>query len=438
MRAGRFLTVVVLNVSLVLPAPAQIPPPPPPSQSPGPAGAPPPAGAPAPSAKTFSQPELEQLLAPVALYPDALLAQVLMASTYPLEIVQADRWVKANPKLKGKALEDALQKQPWDPSVKSLAVFPEVLAMMSEKIDWTQKLGDAFLAQQKEVMATAQALRTKAVEQGNLKDSKEQKVITEKTESTTIIKIEPTNPEVVYVPTYNPTVVYGAWPYPAYPPYYYYPPGYVAGGMLFSFTVGAIVGGALWGNCNWGRGDVNVNVNRYNNFNRTNIQNSNWKHSSQHRGAVPYRDKGVAQQYGRGQSANAASREQFRGRADAGRASIQRGEVAGDFGGRGDAGARRDAGGGLGDAGGRSEGGGSRDIGGGRDSGGMRNTSALDTGRSSQTHDFSNRGSSSLNSARSSGNFGGGSHAGGGGFSGGARGGGGGGGGGGRGGGGRR
>ena len=158
-------------------------------------------------------------MAPIALYPDSLFAQVLMAATYPLDIVMADRWVKANPGIKDKALEDALQKQQWDPAVKSIVVFPQVLTMMSEKLDWTQKLGDAFLAQEKDVMATAQALRAKAASEGNLKDSKEQKVITEKVESTTIIKIEPTNPEVVYVPTYNPTVVYGAWPYPAYPPY---------------------------------------------------------------------------------------------------------------------------------------------------------------------------------------------------------------------------
>ena len=167
--------------------------------------------------------------------------------------------------------------------------------MMSEKLDWTQKLGDAFLAQQADVMATAQSLRQKAVAQGSLKDSEQQKVITTQENSTTVIKIEPTNPEVVYVPTYNPTVVYGAWPYPAYPPYYYYPPGYVAGGALLGFTAGVIVGGALWGNCNWGGGDVNINVNRYNNFNRTNISNGNWKHNGDHRGAVPYRDQGVAQ-----------------------------------------------------------------------------------------------------------------------------------------------
>ncbi|HEV8503146.1 MAG TPA: DUF3300 domain-containing protein [Casimicrobiaceae bacterium] len=397
-----------------------------------PAQAPPstPAATPATAApaatKSFSQEELDQLLAPIALYPDALLAQVLMASTYPLEIVAAERWVKANPGLKDKALEDALQSQTWDPAVKSLAVFPQVLTTMSEKLDWTQKLGDAFLAQQKEVMATAQALRAKAVAQGTLKDTKEQKVSTQVENSTTIIKIEPTNPEVVYVPTYNPTVVYGAWPYPAYPPYYWYPPGYgyyPYGGALLGFTAGVIIGGALWGNCNWGGGNVNINVNRYNNFNRTNISNGNWNHNVNHRGAVPYRDKGVAQQYGRGQSRDAASRDAFRGRADAGRQSIQRGDVSAssrDLAGR-DLGSR--------DAG-RASGAGNRSVGG-SDTRGMRSPTAFDTGRGAQARDSGNRGSSSMGSARSSGNIGGGARAGGGG---GARGGGGGG----RGGGGRR
>jgi hypothetical protein len=399
MRRMRSLFATMLCAALALPVSGQAP-----------APATTPAAAPSPSAQTFSQEELDQLVAPIALYPDALLAQVLMASTYPLEVVSAERWVKANPGLKDKALEDALQQQPWDASVKSLTVFPQVLTMMSEKIDWTQKLGDAFLAQQKDVLATAQALRSKAAAQGSLKDSKEQKVTTETENNTTVIKIEPTNPEVVYVPTYNPTVVYGAWPYPAYPPYYYYPPGYVAGGALLGFTAGIIVGGALWGNCNWGRGDVNVNVNRYNNFNRTNISNGNWNHSAQHRGAVPYRDKGVAQQYGRGQSADAASRDAFRGRADAGRESISRGDVPRDAGGN------------------RGASAGTRDFAGGRDMSGTRSPSAFDSGRSAQTRDYSNRGNSSVNSARSSGNMGGGARAGGG-----ARGGGGG-----RGGGGRR
>jgi hypothetical protein len=255
-------------------------------------------------AALFRAEELDQLVAPIALYPDSLLAQVLMASTYPLEVVSTARWVKANPKLKDQALDDALQTQTWDPSVKSLAVFPEVLTMMNEKLDWTQKLGDAFLEQHTDVMQAVQRLRSKAQAQGNLKSTQEQKVIVQPTpvsqttqeqgvmveqpaaSQTTIIRIELTNPQVVYVPTYNPTVVYGAWPYPAYPPYAYYPPGYVAATSLFSFGVGVAVGSALWGNCNWGRGDVNINVNNYNNFNRTNITSGTWEHNVDHRKGV--------------------------------------------------------------------------------------------------------------------------------------------------------
>lgn len=394
-----------------------------------PAAPPAAAPAPAPAGKAFSEQEIEQLVAPIALHPDALFSQILMASTYPLEVVEAERWIKKHSDLKGKALEDALQSQPWDPSVKSLTVFPQVLTMMSEKIDWTQKLGDAFLAQQKQVLAAAQTLRGKAAQQGNLKDTEQQRVITEQVASQTVIKIVPTNPEVVYVPTYNPTVVYGAWPYPAYPPYAYYPSGYAytPGAALFTFAAGAAVGAALWGDCNWGRGDVDVNVNRYNNFNRSNVTNRNWSHNAAHRGAVPYRDRGVAQQYGGNRtSANAAAREQYRGRADAGRGAIQRGEVtAGDIGSRGGGragatGAGRGVGdrnSGIGDRnagiGDRNSGIGDRNAGaGGRDSG-MRSSSAFDAGRGAQTRDFSSRGGSSLGAARSAGHFGGG----GGGFS---------------------
>jgi len=198
------------------------------------------AATPAAKSGTFMPEELEQMVAPIALYPDPLLAQVLMAATYPLEIVQAARWKEANSTLTGDAIATALQKEDWDPAVKSLVTFPDVLAMLDEKIDWTQKLGDAFLAQQAELMDSVQRLRAKAKAEGTLMSSKEQNVIEEKAPpppadaaapataaapaaaaaatppaQTTIIKIEPTNPEVVYVPSYNPTVVYGPWPYPA-------------------------------------------------------------------------------------------------------------------------------------------------------------------------------------------------------------------------------
>jgi Protein of unknown function (DUF3300) len=299
-------------------------------------------GAAQPQKATFKPEELEQIVAPIALYPDALLAQVFMASTYPLEIVEAARWSKEHPEVKGDAVAKEMEKQAWDPSVKSLVAFPDVLTMMNEKLDWTQKLGDAFLAQQKDVMDAVQRLRAKAKEEGNLKSSKEQTVKTEPapagSSTPQTIIIESPSPEVVYVPTYNPTVVYGAWPYPAYPPYYYYPPAYVPGAAFFSFSMGVVVGGAIWGNCNWGSSDIDIDVNRYNEFNRTEInrdRNTNvsnrgntsgkWQHNAEHRKGVGYRDSASQQKYGRSASQQGRqSREEFRGRADQGREQISR------------------------------------------------------------------------------------------------------------------
>jgi hypothetical protein len=267
-----------------------------------------------------------------------------MASTYPLEVVEAARWSKQNPKVTGKALEDAMQKQTWDASVKSLTAFPQVLEMMNDKLDMTQQLGDAFLAQQKDVMAAIQRLRAKAQNEGNLETNEQQKVIVEQapagSSEPTVIQIQPANPQVVYVPTYNPTTVYGAWPYPAYPPYSYYPPGYAFAAGAISFGVGMAVGSALWGNCNWGGGNVNINTNNYNNFNRTNISNGNWNHNVDHRKGVGYRDRATSQRYGRDTQRN-QSRDQFRGRAEQGRRDIARGS-ADSF--RGDRGAGAGAG----------------------------------------------------------------------------------------------
>jgi hypothetical protein len=350
------------------------------------------AAAPTSAAKsgTFSNEELEQMVAPIALYPDPLLAQVLMSATYPLEIVQAARWSKANPDVKGDAVAEALRAEDWDPSVKSIATFPDVLAMMDEKIDWTQKLGDAFLAQQAALMDSVQRLRARAHDEGTLMSSKEQTVTVEPAppppadaapapapapaaaaaaaappaDQTTIIKIEPADPEIVYVPTYNPTVVYGPWPYPAYPPYYYYPPMYPPGAAFFTFTAGVIVGGALWGNCGWGWGhsDVNINVNRYNNFNGAGGggvggvggvgggvggvggaggvggvggvggANPKWQHNPEHRKGAQYRDSATQERFGRNQSSDAIqSREAFRGRADQGRRDIAAGGATRDL-----------------------------------------------------------------------------------------------------------
>ena len=305
---------------------------------------------PQPQAKPFSQEQLDQLLAPVALYPDDLLTQLLMAATYPLEVVKANNWVKQNKDLKGDALTKALEKQEWDPSVKSLVNFPQLLQMMTDKLDWTQKLGDAFLAQQKDVLDTVQKLRRKAYETGNLQSGKEQTVKVEKEQDTQIIIIQQASPEIIYVPTYNPTVVYGVWWYPAYPPYplYPYPPAW-------SFAWGVAVGvawGYAWGHCNWHGGDVNININRNTNINR-NIDRGKyaqqyqgrgqqldksgagkWQHDAGHRQGVAYRDNATAQKYGQGGGRQSPSTREARGYGDrpggAGQAgSMDRGVQAG-------------------------------------------------------------------------------------------------------------
>ena len=265
---------------------------------------------------SFRPEEVDQMVAPIALYPDNLLAQVLAASTYPLEIVQAARLVQQNKELKGEKLMAAAKDKDWEPSVKAMLEFPDVLLMMNEKLEWTEKLGNAFLSQQKDVMASVQRLRKKAQESGNLKTTKEQKVIVE--EQTKVIIIQPASPEVVYVPTYNPVVVYGAWPYPAYPPYPVYPPGYVAATAAFSFAAGVAVGAAWsghggWG-CGWGNNEVNVNVSKQNNFTKNNYSNSekyqkkqngknqSWQHNPENRKGAKYPNQNTAQKYGQQRS----------------------------------------------------------------------------------------------------------------------------------------
>jgi hypothetical protein len=266
--------------------------------------------------------QLEQLVAPIALYPDSLLSQVLMASTYPLEVIQAYRWTKSNPKTKGKALEDAMQAQPWDASVKSLTAFPPVLAMLNDKLDWTQQLGNAFLAQQADVLAAVQTLRERADQTGNLKTTKQQKVTKSSSGSQSYIEIEPQDPSVVYVPTYDPNEIYGTWPYPSYPPYYWYPPGYIAGPGIW-WGSGILAGAVLWGIANWPRAELWINANRYNRWNRTNIGNGRWEHNVAHRRGVPYANRRLNDQFRRPYQGNfSAAREQFRGRADAGRAAL--------------------------------------------------------------------------------------------------------------------
>ncbi len=392
----------------------------------------------------FKPEELEQIVAPLALYPDPLVAQVLMASTYPLEVIQAARFAKSNPNLKDAALDDQLKKQNWDDSVKSLVSFPQILDMMNDQVEWMQKLGDAFLGQQPETMHAIQRLRAKAQAAGNLKSNEQQTVIVEQAEGEpipapppgqpptppqqqTIIRIEPAKPQIIYVPTYNPTIVYGVWPYPAYPPYYYYPPvypgGYFATTAAISFGVGFAVGAAMWGGCNWRRGNVNVNVNVYNNFTR-NVNRGDranriktdrggvgdrgtWRHSPENRRGAQYRDSATQQRFNRSDSAQAASREAFRGRAEQGRQDLSRGGA-----GQGAAGAARSREGGVGPAGGAQRGGGAGAAGVapgevGRQRGTAGGGRAFDgMGQGRNQGSYSQRGHSSLDSSRSTSNVG--------------------------------
>ena len=205
--------------------------------------------------------QLESLVAPIALYPDPLLAQTLAASTYPLEIVQLQQWLVKNPGLKDQALATAVAKQPWDASIQAMAGLPDVVKRLADDIQWTTDLGNAFLAQQKDVMDAVQRMRKKAQEKGNLKTNEQQIVETKVVETQSVIVIEQANPQVIYVPTYSPTVVYGPpyYPYYPYPPIYYPPPGSVAIAFGVGIAMGAWMGGAWGWGCGWGGGDVYIN-----------------------------------------------------------------------------------------------------------------------------------------------------------------------------------
>jgi hypothetical protein len=277
--------------------------------------------APAPEAQDapkIPNDQLDSLVAPIALYPDPLLSQTLVASTYPLEIIQLQQWLGRNQNLQSKALTEAVSKQPWDPSVQAMAALPDVVKRLADDIQWATDLGNAFLTQQSDVMDAVQRMRRKAQGTGALESNEQQRVETEVVESKTVIVVEQANPQVVYVPSYNPTVVYGAPVYP-YPPIYYPTTGAVIAARAISFGVGVAIGAAWggggWGwNTGWGRNDININVN--NNFNRnTNINNISgnrninnisgnrggnrtWQHNPQHRGGAPYSNRAAAQRYG--------------------------------------------------------------------------------------------------------------------------------------------
>ncbi len=278
------------------------------------------------SDKVFKAEELDQMLAPIALYPDALLAQLLMATTYPGEVKEAAAWSKANPKASGDSAVKMVAGKTWDPSVQSLVAFPSVMAMLGDKPEWVQRIGDAFLAQPDEVMASVQKLRKAAKAAGNLESNEQQKVSVDTQQA---IIIEPAQPQVVYVPAYSPSVVYGTWWWPAYPPYYYPPhpahyPGYaVAVGISWGIRIAAY--NSFWGGCHWhGGGNVYINVNRYNNINVNNRINAgggrgqaNWNHRPEHRGGAPYRDGASRDRYGKDR-AGASQRQDYRGREQSG------------------------------------------------------------------------------------------------------------------------
>jgi hypothetical protein len=314
-------------------------------QSPASAGTQEPSAGSEQSAK-LSNEELESLVAPIALYPDPLLAQCLVASTYPLDVVDAQQWLAKNQNLKGEELTAAAEKESWDPSVQAMVLVPDALKRLAENIKWTTALGDAFLAQQTDVMDAVQRLRAKAKEAGKLESTEQQKVETTTVESKQVIEIQPASTQVVYVPTYSPSVIWGPMYYP-YPPLYY-PPYY--GGAWLGFGVGiaigiGISGGWGWG-CGWRGGGNTININNNNNFvNHYNRQNninrsgnSNWQHNAQQRGGAPYKDRATASKYGggaRGDSAQArqsqAQARQSQGGFDrSGSSSFDRGGAGGD------------------------------------------------------------------------------------------------------------
>jgi hypothetical protein len=271
-----------------------------------------PAGAPAQTGAGLSAQQLDSLVAPIALYPDPILSQVLVASTYPLEIVEAGRWLAQHSNLTGQALADAVKKQTWDASVQALVAMPDVLKRLDQNVNWTSDLGNAFLSQQEGVMQAVQRLRQKAQSAGALQTTPQQTVSTTTDSGQNYIVIEPASPTVVYVPQYNPVAVWGPPPeYYPYPPIYYPPySGAAIAASAISFGAGVAIG-AIWGNnggwggwgwnCGWGRNNVVINNNFINNnrFNRVNVGNGNaWVHNPIHRGGVPYNNRGMANRFG--------------------------------------------------------------------------------------------------------------------------------------------
>jgi Protein of unknown function (DUF3300) len=319
--------------------------------------------------------QLDSLVAPIALFPDPVLAQTLAASTYPLELMQLQQWLTKNPGLKEKALADAVAQQPWDPSVQAMAVLPDLVKRLTNDIQWTTDLGNAFLAQQSDVMNAVQRMRHKAQAKGTLKTTEQQVVQTETVQDKQVIVIEQASPQVVYVPSYDPAYVYGTPAYP-YPPIYYPSAGYYAAGAAISFGVGVAMG-AFWGGGGWGWntgwGGNNININNNNNFNRIsntragaiNNRSGTWQHNAAHRGGAPYANRATANRFGGAARGDSLANRQSAARQQLNRQGGQLGTSG--LGNRGGVGDR----GGVGNRGGVGDRG-SSGIGGGRDGIGNR------------------------------------------------------------------
>jgi len=310
-RCGKTLIALALLMAIPVAAAAQTA-----DNPPAPGGQAQPATPTPASAELLKPEQLEALVAPIALYPDELLANVLAASTYPLEVVQADRWLRERKNLKDDALKKEVEKQSWDESVKALASTRDVVSMMSDKVDWTKALGDAVLAQQTDVMDAIQRLRTKAYDGKKLVTTKQQKVSVQTQDSKQVVVIESSDPNTIYVPYYDPAAVYGSWPYAAYPPYYFGYPSYIGAGVIaagLAFGAGWAIGrwGNYWGGgVNWGNRNLYVN-----HYNKTNNIGNNWQHNAAHRQGVRYNNANVQQRFGNNNlKAGASNRMDFRGR----------------------------------------------------------------------------------------------------------------------------
>ena len=265
----------------------------------------------------YTEEDLDQMLAPIALYPDELLSQVLMAATYPLEVVQAARWSRAHPEAQGEEAVAAVDDQDWDPSVKSLVAFPNVVGMMSEQLDWTQRLGEAFLAQEPDVTRSVQKLRRAAYDEGNLASGDEMVVSRDGAD----IALDSPSPESVYVPYYDPRVVYGGWWWPNAAPMYWAPwQGYYVGGYGFAWSVPIVVGSNFFfGDFDWRRHHVRLNDTRPFYFHDRNhrpilVRNHEWRHDPYHRRDVPYRNPIARRDFANGAAANARRDERVRTR----------------------------------------------------------------------------------------------------------------------------